>query len=336
MKSILRAIIAPLFGIVIALGVAEVGFRLVILPGMGKKPWSDRPKIHFFPESSKSNRDYYYSPKKPQNTYRIVIVGDSFTYGFGNLFDDSFSKRLERVLNLNLNQPRVEVINLGTPGFSTRMEVQTVKKVVADYSPDLLILQITLNDPEIRPFNPGRESMRDRMGSLVVKGGVFDYWKSAAWIAARLKNARSYREYKEYFQNLFKDEETLQNFRVGLREIADTCSTAKVPLVGMVFPLLTFPLDDSYPFFEAHSVTHTLLDQLQVPWVDLFESFRGLPPERLQAEPGADPHPNEIAHRIAAEALYTWLVGKQLVPKEAIPRYSAPTRQGPAPLKPRE
>ena len=41
--------------------------------------------------------------------------------------------------------------------------------------------------------------------------------------------------------------------------------------------------------------------------------LRGIPDERLQIRPGVDGHPNEIAHRIAAESLYAWLEKEQLV-----------------------
>ena len=100
----------------------------------------------------------------------------------------------------------------------------------------------------------------------------------------------------------------------------------------MVFPLVTFPLDESYPFFHAHEVAGETLKALGVKHLDLFKAFEGLDPYRLQAEPGADPHPNEIAHRIATEALYQWLKRERLIPREAIVHYTDSKRTGPTRL----
>lgn len=317
-------------GTVAPLILIEIGFR-ILSPLLQKQVWNDRPNVYYLNERSGGNRDYYYPLEKDPGHYRIVVVGDSFTYGFGNLFDDSFVKRLERIMNSNANQPQVEVLNFGVPGYSTQMEIRLVKEALMKYHPDLIILEITLNDPEIKPTAIGHESMKDRMGSFVAQGGIYDYWRSLGWIVARIRNARSYTEYKEYFQKLFKDRDTLQNFRLSLREIAFKCKESRTPLVAMVFPLLSFPMDDTYPFFEAHQTTHELLDQFHVPYLDLFESFRGIPPDRLQARPGIDPHPNEIAHRIAAESLYRWLRKNKIIPKEVLVKVVSRKRIGPAP-----
>lgn len=84
------------------------------------------------------------------------MVGDSFSFAPQMQYDDSFSKRLERLLNANATDspksPRAEVINLGVPGHSTVHEVRTVEEALK-LSPDLVLLQITLNDAELRPFN---------------------------------------------------------------------------------------------------------------------------------------------------------------------------------------
>ena len=43
--------------------------------------------------------------------------------------------------------------------------------------------------------------------------------------------------------------------------------------------------------------------------------YKNIPHERLEAVPGVDAHPNEIAHRIASEALYRWLLKRQAIPE---------------------
>lgn len=44
-------------------------------------------------------RDKEYSFVKPRQTYRILVLGDSFTEGYGLNIEHTFSKRLEFLLN---------------------------------------------------------------------------------------------------------------------------------------------------------------------------------------------------------------------------------------------
>src|SRR3989344_7830887 len=49
--------------------------------------------------NSEGLRDYEYRIKKPDNTFRIVVLGDSMVFGYGLDLEDTFPKFLERKLN---------------------------------------------------------------------------------------------------------------------------------------------------------------------------------------------------------------------------------------------
>ena len=59
-----------------------------------------------------------------------------------------------------------------------------------------------------------------------------------------------------------------------------------------------------------------------MPYLDLLPAFQGVDPVRMQAVPGIDPHPSEIAHRIAAEAILNYLLKQGLVAPGYRPRES--------------
>src|SRR3989344_130455 len=64
------------------------------------------------------NERFDYSPEKPANTFRIVTLGDSFTFGSFVKTEENYSELLEIRLNDACNQnPSVEVINLGMGGY---------------------------------------------------------------------------------------------------------------------------------------------------------------------------------------------------------------------------
>jgi hypothetical protein len=75
-----------------------------------------------------------------------------------------------------------------------------------------------------------------------------------------------------------------------------------LPWLVVVFPLFGNPLDDSYPFFEAHQKVTLEAQKDGAKVLDLFPVYRGLRGDLLVVDGVRDEHPNEIAHRIAAGA----------------------------------
>ncbi len=246
-----------LVGLFTALLAVEILFRLTAFKA-GAELASDRPKRYYFQESSYSARDYHYARQKPEGVFRIIALGDSFTFGAGLQIDDSYPKRLERLLNLNISQPKVEVLNFGTPGYSTRNEASFLSNGFG-YSPDLVILQITLNDPEIKQYVPAEMHSINSKGAAVVKGGIYDYWKSLGFVVSRIKNTASHQTFLKYYKDLYRSNETLSNFRGALSEIKKSCTARSVKLVAVIFPLFDFPLDQNYPFFDEHKIISELL-----------------------------------------------------------------------------
>lgn len=83
-----------------------------------------------------------YSISKPDKTYRIVTLGDSFTYGMYVKTPENYSEVLEDLLNNNLscsNYKKFEVINLGVGGYDIEYSVYRFMKRGTKYSPDLVV-----------------------------------------------------------------------------------------------------------------------------------------------------------------------------------------------------
>jgi len=79
---------------------------------------------------------------KPKDTYRIITLGDSFTYGAFVSNQANWPKKLEYLLNSSYtcsNFRKIEVINLGVYGYDLQYEIERFKKRGIKYSPDLIV-----------------------------------------------------------------------------------------------------------------------------------------------------------------------------------------------------
>ncbi len=309
------------FSLVFSLVGLEILFRLVHQEqdSQNKKnvAWKDRPHYWCLPESSVDNRDFRYAREKPENVFRIAIVGDSFTYGGSLSFDDNYSKRLERMLNLNNVQKKIEIMNLGVPGYNTKQEIAIVSKAIKKFHVDLIILQVTLNDAELEPYHLSHAASYKRE-KLITENKLLQHWKSAAFIAYKIHLSMMAREYKKYHKELFSNPKNWSTFENSLDNINSFCKSNNVKFFAFLFPLFSDPFDQRYPFGEEHNKIKEKFNSIAVPFLDLLSEYKDIPPERLQATPGEDYHPNEIAHRIAAQAIYKEITEKKLVPEDAI------------------
>src|SRR5262245_34510085 len=83
-----------------------------------------------------------FRPKRP-DTFRIMVVGDSLTYGQGVPADAAYSALLEANLGKTY---RIEVLNLGRCGDQSEDVLKIVKKFLPKLKPDLVIYGVCLND----------------------------------------------------------------------------------------------------------------------------------------------------------------------------------------------
>jgi lysophospholipase L1-like esterase len=94
-------------------------------------------------------RDYEWQMPKPPGRIRILVVGDSLTFGNAAPFEAIYSKVLERILKKQ--NPQIEVITAAAGGWSTYDELDFLKDEGLGYQPDLLIIGFYRNDFSSRP-----------------------------------------------------------------------------------------------------------------------------------------------------------------------------------------
>ena len=92
-------------------------------------------------------RDIEHSLGKDNDTFRIIGLGDSFTYGAGVGFEETYLYQLEKMLNDRQgNRPRIEIIKAGIPRYFPEPERILLEKYGMNYSPDLILVGFLPND----------------------------------------------------------------------------------------------------------------------------------------------------------------------------------------------
>ncbi len=83
---------------------------------------------------------------KPENVYRIAVLGGSTTFGL--LMDRSqpYPERLERILHNYYGYTNVEVVNAGVIGYDTWNSLVNLSFRVLELEPDMIIIYHAMND----------------------------------------------------------------------------------------------------------------------------------------------------------------------------------------------
>ncbi len=108
-------------------------------------------------------RDKEYAKEKPENTFRILVLGDSFTEGQGVNQDIVFAKILEKYLQIKIKEKKIEVLNGGTFSYSPLLEYLYLKDRGLDLKPDLVIINFDESDIS-DDLNYESQSLKDENG----------------------------------------------------------------------------------------------------------------------------------------------------------------------------
>ena len=109
-----------------------------------RDPRFDKPFTHTY-NTQGWLETYDIKKTKPDNTYRIFYIGDSFTEGTVGM-KQSVPSIVEKSLNSKNSDTKFEVINTGTASYSPSIFYILVRYYLSEYSPDLLVLNVDMTD----------------------------------------------------------------------------------------------------------------------------------------------------------------------------------------------
>ena len=180
MKRLLLRFVLAAGGVLFALVVAELGLRVFAPQADYVLDFGDiyepdpetgyrlRPGAVVAGDSYRINslgfRDREHPVRKPDGTFRVLVLGDSYTFGSVPL-DDVYTKVAERALEASRpeGEPRIDVLSVGVPGWGTVEELVWLRERGLSLDPDLVVLGFFVGND----VNDNRE-----LGELVPLGGT--------------------------------------------------------------------------------------------------------------------------------------------------------------------
>lgn len=244
---------------------------------------------------------------KPPSTFRVLFLGDSFTFGEGVEDDQAFPALVTADLNRRGGARRYDGINAGVSGYNTRDEVTYLRERWLAYAPDLVVLTFYLNDAydddRFAPLIMGR-------GAGLLGHDVALPSQLLRWLVAHVGGWWQARQVRQVYISQFSGKALVEGqdweaSRHALREAAELLRRRGIPFVLVLFPEL-WDLTDSHPFLAVYETVEQYARKLGIPVLNLFEEFSGQDVRTLWVHPG-DHHPNARAHRLAADAITNFL-----------------------------
>ena len=137
-------------------------------------------------------RERNFDSPKPSGIYRIMVLGDSLTWGAGLAPEERYTAIAENLLNKTFNDRKFEVLNFGISGGPTIRERDILRKYKDRVDPDLIVVGFCLNDPQPRgqDYSIERENLENStIGRIIQRMQVFLRDVRLLYLAERLKMA---------------------------------------------------------------------------------------------------------------------------------------------------
>lgn len=235
-----------------------------------------------------------YNITKPINTYRIIALGDSYTFGAFVDTKENWTELLESKLN-NMkcnNFSKFEIINLGVSGYDIQFAAHRFVMDGAIYQPDL-ILWFLKNDDFLEIRN---------LTSQIKNQYIKDHQQE--WKNNPLKiNTDAYRLGEQLLLNRYKEADIIDYQISALNSINKIYN--KQVLVFDYFPLDNKILPQLNNFIKNQKF-----------WSFDYEPTNKLNQDynRLYSFYPNDSHPNQEGHKMIADMVFNYLISKNIVP----------------------
>ncbi len=280
---------------------------------------------------------------KAPGTFRILILGDSYSFGWGVEEHETIAVRLQDVLR-EIN-PMIETLNGSVPGYGVKDEFDWLEQYGLALEPDLVVLAICLgNDLLDATADRRRETIRFEFPEMGTTKGL-RYWlffhshfvrlAERSGLAQKIGVPESWvRIYlRDALQGYAKEPPALAlegraATRGALQRLAELSDRHRIPLAAILIPPLWNIDPAQFEWIcgwvgldpDAHSPDvpaqffKEALREFGIPVIDLSPQSREAMQRGDSLYLQADPHWSAHGHLLGAQALRNLLLRENLLP----------------------
>ena len=232
--------------------------------------------------------------RKPAGVKRILVLGDSYTWGYGVANDEVFTSVLEN--RIQQENQDYEVVNAGVSGWGTDQQYLFLVNEGFKYSPDIVVVAHFINDL--------KEILNSRMYGLN-KPIFVDRELNLANVPVPKPSSDAPR--------ITANINPFQLTRAILSKMQSECDERSCEFVFMRFGSFIDPNDDVARSMQEH-LEGELSRLKSIRYLDLDQAFaRANETSQSLIGKNRDNHWNAHGHQRTAEALYEFLRSEGLI-----------------------
>ncbi len=284
--------------------------------------------------NSKGFRGAEYTQAKPANTYRILSLGDSFTFGIVPV-QYNYNSRIERQLNRKLADQgkQFQLINMGIPGIGPRDYLALLTNEGTQLNPDMVVVSLFIGNDLLeaeRAIDKQREwysySYVLSFVNYIIQvqrkyegkayGAKNEYVDDKPSLAAdkflEIQSARS----QIFIKGDTESTTALNNQVEYIKQIKKICDSKNIKLLVVMIPDETQinpelqqqvmakwkASPDQIDIKQPNQALATVFTEAKIPYLDLLDTFVAESKQELLYKQ-RDTHWNIAGNRVAAQAI---------------------------------
>ncbi|MBT7575297.1 MAG: SGNH/GDSL hydrolase family protein, partial [Flavobacteriaceae bacterium] len=253
-------------------------------------------------------RDYEYNLKKKEGVFRIIVLGDSQTFGHGiKDLNNTWVKKLEKKLIESVGNTSIEVLSISGPGWNSDTYLYELFKKSFKFNPDLVILAYYHNDIPF-PISLNCDSSDRKITPDI---NIFQRSKLVSFINFRINRLLEKIGKKPRYSDCLNqayDSIGWEMNKFYLDIMGLSLSIKKIHFMITVIPLI-HQLDSNYPLAGPHKKLKEFSIKRNIEFLDFYEEgFKNLNPSNLKVSK-TDHHLNKNAGDIMADVLFEKIKG---------------------------
>jgi lysophospholipase L1-like esterase len=299
-----------------------------LTPGASGWAWGTNIKI---------NSQGFRGPEPAAESYantRIIVLGDSITFGHFLSEEKTFSHQLQQ--RLLAADEHYEVMNFGVGGYDSLQEVTLLETRGLKFHPRLVVVAYCLNDISIASasldYIKRLQSQQNsflykfRLAQLISNG--VGRLQDQSWANYVNRPEVFHRQYEgqidaisdqeaELLQLMasapkglpfawYSERDRVGRLRFAFRRLGNMAKENGFSVVVMIIPWL-IPEEGRNPQSIVHRIVETEAHRAGFDTIDITSEFMGYGIEHLKITPDDPIHPNEAGHAIIADSLANYI-----------------------------